>query len=565
MEQEFKFTQEYIAILKRYKYTIFSIVTAGLVLSIVVALQLPHIYKSTATILIEQEGMPENVVQSMVTDYVEQRIQIINQKIMSSDNLKNIINKFNLYQEERSENESDIHSIVNAMRDDIHIEMLEGIIEGMKTPDPRAGSTQSIGFTLSFEHESPEIAQRVTHELVNLYLNENIKQRSKIVEGTITFLARESNKLRDEVNLLETKVSKFKEINAPNLPELNQYNLSRKERTEQQLVEVNNSIRSLTESELYLKSQLGQVNPNATIYSATGERIYAAEDRLIALEAEYAALSSRYAAGHPDLVKMRREISALKKETGGIPDKSEYEIKLKEKQTELALVMDRYSPEHPDVKKLNLEIANLKKAIEQPVKVNRKNTETKPTNPAYIELQTKLAATQAELNSLLRSRETLNGELSNYEKNISRAPGVEREYQALMRDYENTKAKYNEVKAKQMEATMAESMEKNKTSYEFSLLEPPLLPDDPFKPNRKAIAFLGLLISIAVAIGFVIIKEGLNPSIYTSSRLAAVTGMQPLVIIPYLEAEQVVLKKQKMLKIISFIIGGLLVIAILWY
>ncbi|MGR9115425.1 MAG: GumC family protein [Gammaproteobacteria bacterium] len=563
MDQEFKFTQEYIAILKRYKYTIVSIVTVGVILSIIVAFQLPHIYKSTATILIEQEGMPENVVQSMVTDYVEQRIQIINQKIMSSDNLKKIINKFNLYQEDRDER--DIHLIVEEMRDDIHIEMLEGMIEGMKTPDPRGSSHSSIGFTLSFEHESPEIAQQVTHELVNLYLNENIKQRAKIVEGATSFLVRESNKLRDEVNLLETKLAKFKENNASNLPELHQYNLNRKERIEQQLIEINNSIRSLTESELYLKSQLGQVNPNATIYSATGERIYGAEDRLIALEAEYTALSSRYSADHPDLVKMRREISALKRETGGIPDKSEYEIKLKEKQTELALLMDRYSPEHPDVKKLNLEIANLKKAIDQPVRIKRENTERKPTNPAYIELKTKLVTAQAELSALLKTRETLNSELLDFEKNISRAPQVEREYQALMRDYENTKAKYNEVKAKQMEATMAQSMEKNKTSYEFSLLEPPLLPEDPFKPNRKAIAFLGLLISMALAVGFVMIKEGLNPSVYTSSRLASVTGVQPLAIIPYLESEQVFLKKQKILKVISFMIGGLLVIAILWY
>ncbi len=562
MDQEFKFTQEYIAILKHYKYTILSITTVGLILSVIAVFQLPHIYQSTASILIEQEGIPQNIVQSMVTDYVEQRIQIINQKIMSSENLKNIINKFNLYEEERQE--GDINNIVKAMREDIHIEMLEGSIEGMES-DPKTGSAQSVGFSLSFEAKSPKAAYQVTQELVNLYLNENIKQRTKVVEGTTSFLAQESNKLREEVTLLEAKLAKFKEVNASNLPELNQYNLNRIDRIEQQLVEVNNNIRTLTENELSLKTQLAQVNPNATIYSVTGERIYGSEDRLIALEAEYTALSSRYSEGHPDLVKMRREIAALKKEIGGIPDKSEYEVKLKEKQAELALVMERYSAEHPDVKKLNSEIANLKKAIDQPVRVKRKSRETNPTNPAYIELQTKLASTQAELGALLKNRDMLNAELSEYEKNISRAPEVEREYQALMRDYENTRANYTEVKAKQMEASMAQSMEKNKTSYEFSLLEAPLLPIDPAKPNRKAIAFLGLLLSFAASIGFVMIKEGLNPSVYTSSRLTLVTGMQPLVIIPYLQSEQVFIKKQKMLKIISFLIGGLLVIAILWH
>jgi succinoglycan biosynthesis transport protein ExoP len=322
MEQEFKFTQEYIAILRRYKKTILSIVTAGTILSIIVALQLTHIYKSTATILIEQEGIPEEIVHSMVTDYVEQRIKIINQKIMSFDNLKKIIYKFNLYPERRAEDaeqSGDVmrENIINLMREDIEVEMLESAIGGMQSSDPKGGSSSSIGFTLSFKHESPVTAQKVTEELVKLYLDENIKQRTKIVEGTTAFLAQESKKLGDEVNALEAKIAQFKEINASDLPELNQFNLSRMEHIEQQLTETNNKISSLSESLLYLKSQLSQTDPNATIYSATGERIYSAEDRLIALEAEYTALASRYAENHPDLVKNAPGNCRLEKGDGG--------------------------------------------------------------------------------------------------------------------------------------------------------------------------------------------------------------------------------------------------------
>ena len=420
---------------------------------------------------------------------------------------------------------------------------------------------------MSFESESPEIAQQVANELVNLYLNENIKQRAKIVEGATSFLAHETNRLRDEITLLEAKLAKFKEKNASNLPGQSQANLDRMDRAEQQLIEINREITSLTESELYLNAQLMQLDPNVAVYSATGQRIYGAQDRLAALKAEYTALAAKYSEGHPDVVKMRKEISALQKEVGGgSPDTSEYQIKLKEKETELALLIDRYSPEHPDVKKLNLEIANLKKEIERPAKVEKGKTQaTAPSNSAYIQLQAQLKATQAKLRDLLKSREELRQKLSDYETHLASAPEVEREYQILMRDYENATVKYREVKAKQMEAAMAEAMEKNKRGDEFSLLEPALLPEAPYKPNRKAIKFLGLLASIALAIGFAIVKESLHPIIYTSSRLASITGMPPLVIIPYLESEQILLKKQKIIKIVSIIIGELLVIAILWY
>lgn len=563
MEQEIKIIDEYRAILKRYKYTMLAIIVVGSAISIVTAKILPSIYKSTATILIEQKEIPDSIVKSMVTDYAEQRLQVINKKLMSSENLNNIINRLNLYQKEREKGWSG-QSVVDLMREHINMEM----IGGEQTLDPKTGKLiqPTVAFSLSFQNESPETAQQVANDLVNLYLNENIKQRAKIVEGATSFLAQETNKLRDEVTALEIKLAKFKEKNAANLPEDNKSSLDRLDRVDQQIVDANREITSLTESELYLNAQLMQLDPNVPVYSAAGQRVFSAQDRLAGLKTEYTALVAKYSESHPDVVKMRKEIAALQKEVGGPVDTSEYQLKLKEKQTELALLLDRYSPEHPDIKKLNMEIANLKKEIEHPTKVERQNVQTTaPSNSAYIQLKAQLLATQAKLKEMLKSREALKAKLLEYQEHINKAPQVEREYQLLMRDYENATLKYREVKGKQMEAAMAEAMEKNTQGDEFSLLEPPLLPEAPDAPNRKAIVFLGLLASIMTAIGFAIVKESLHPVIYTPGRLASIIGMPTLVTIPYLESEQVLLKRQKVIKITSIIIGELLVIAILWY
>ena len=118
VEQEFSVFKEYISILKRYIYSILAIIIIGSILSYFIAMTLPHVYKSTATILIDQTAMPKEIVTSMVTNYAEKRIQIIKKKIMSSENLKNMINKFNLYQEERKE--SNIRSLISKMRENTH-------------------------------------------------------------------------------------------------------------------------------------------------------------------------------------------------------------------------------------------------------------------------------------------------------------------------------------------------------------------------------------------------------------------------------------------------------------
>ena len=502
MEQEFNIIQEYLAIIKRYKYYLLSIATVGFILSALIAYKLPSVYKSTATILIENQEMPQDMVRTMVSNYAEQRIQIINQKIMSSKNLIGIIEKFNLSPEKYPEEQqrSNIYSVVNSVRENISMD----IVGGKQIVDPRSGRVvqPTLAFTLSFESKSPETALQVTNELVNLYLNENIRQRFKIVEGATKFLAQETKKLRDEINIQEDELTKFKELHASNLP--GNLNLSRMERIEEQVIELGRQIRSATESELYLRAQLDELIPNPLTLG---------KEKLAELKTEYSKLSSKY------------------------------------------------SKEHPDVKKLKWEIANLKKALkEKPEELPSETLQTQFNNPDFIQLKARLIATQAELREMHGSREALKNKLLEYQDRVARAPQVEREYQSLMREYENASLKYREVKAKQREARMAQDMELNKQGDEFSLLEPPLLPETHSKPNRPAIIFLGLLASIAVAFGFLMVKEGIKPLVYTPGRLASVTGMPPLVSIPNMKPKQGFSKKQ-----ILFFLGGLLVVAIVWY
>jgi uncharacterized protein involved in exopolysaccharide biosynthesis len=471
-----------------------------------------------------------------------------------------MINKFNLYEEDKEK--SSIRSIVEKMRENTHMDM----IGGETIIDPRTGKPvkPTVGFEISFDSKLPEVAQQIASVFVTLYLNHNLKYRAQLVEGATSFLDQETKKLRSEISELEKKLAEFKEKNAGNLPGLNQLNLRRIDRIEDQLREINEKIRSLTENEFYLRNNLIQLDPIIATYTTTGERVYGADDRLIALKAKYVALSSKYSKEHPDLVKMRREIESLQKEAGGAPNKYEYQVKLNDKQTKLTLLMDRYSPSHPDVKKLKLEIANLKKSLDQSVIVKTSPKQIQPNNPAYIQMQTQLMAAQSELKSAQVSRRNLESKLLHYENSFAKSPQVEREFKVLIRDYENAMSKYGEVKAKQREATMASSMEKATKGNEFILLEPPLIPEDPFKPNRKAIVFLGGLFSIAIAIGFVMVKEMLSPSIYTPGRLALVTGREPLAVIPYIGSKEEGLKQQKIMKTISFIIGILFVLTLLW-
>src|SRR4030042_6301605 len=167
MESESITIQDLTAILKRRKWAF--ILPPGVIfaIAVIVALALPPVYRSTATILIEEQEIPKEYAISMVTSYAEQRIQTYTQRIMSSSRLTEIINRFNLYRDLREKR--NLEEVIDKMRKDIKFETITP-----EVADRRTRST-TVAFSVSYEGENPETVQQVANMLASLYLQENLK------------------------------------------------------------------------------------------------------------------------------------------------------------------------------------------------------------------------------------------------------------------------------------------------------------------------------------------------------------------------------------------------------
>ncbi|MEW8664540.1 MAG: lipopolysaccharide biosynthesis protein, partial [Candidatus Thiodiazotropha sp.] len=219
-EEELLGIGDYLAILKRRKMQLIVPAAIILLLSIGLALGLPSIYRSEATILIEQQEIPSELVRSTVTSYAGERIQVISQRVMTTENLGSIIENYGLFKEERDD--TSLSLLAEKLRENIKLEMISADVV-----DPRSGrpTTATIAFTLAFSSKDSRIAQKVTNELVSLYLDENLRRRTQSALETSSFLGAEANKLKQEIADLETSLAKFKEKHVNNLPELQQLNM----------------------------------------------------------------------------------------------------------------------------------------------------------------------------------------------------------------------------------------------------------------------------------------------------------------------------------------------------
>src|SRR6185295_5700817 len=79
--------QAYVAILHRRRTPIVLVGGILLGLSLAAAFLWPATYKSMATILIEEQDIPSELVHSTITSYADQRIETIKQQVMSRTTL----------------------------------------------------------------------------------------------------------------------------------------------------------------------------------------------------------------------------------------------------------------------------------------------------------------------------------------------------------------------------------------------------------------------------------------------------------------------------------------------
>ena len=112
---------------------------------------------------------------------------------------------------------------------------------------------------------------------------------------------------------------------------------------------------------------------------------------------------------------------------------------------------------------------------------------------------------------------------------------MERRFHELTRDQDNAWAKYKDLKAKQMEAQLSQSLETERKGERFTLIEPPELPEKPLKPNRGAILLVGIVFSFAAGMGTVAVSETADGTVRGARGITALTEFPPLAAIPVIE------------------------------
>ncbi|MCD4719608.1 MAG: hypothetical protein K8S13_07065 [Desulfobacula sp.] len=483
MEENVLSPNDYIKILKRRIWSLIIPFMMIVIIAGAVALLLPPVYKSTSTILIEQREIPAEYVTSSMTTFAEQRMQSINQRVLTSSRLLELINKFDLYADQKKK--KTIDEIIAKMREDLVLEPVN-----VEIADRKSGrtATATIAFTLSYEGKEAQKVQRVANTITSLFLKEDLKVRKHQASSTFEFLEAEKEKVRGKVAEYEKAIAEFKKQNAQSLPELFQMNMQAMDNLQRNIDGAKENLRALKEKESELAEQL--TNTPVDLESTMPQREIKEDDE--------------------------RRLEALKMEL----------INLKTKFSDL----------YPDVKKLKQEITELAVKVEQSKKEKEAEEASKKDeaikNPAYVTLSSRLAGIRSDIGSVKNNLKDLKKEKDICKAKLTATPGVEEKYSALLIERNILKSKFADLQAKMMESQVAEELESKQKGERFTLVESARLPEKPYKPNRLAIMLIGIVLGIGAGVGFASIVEFSDTSFRDGEALARATGFPVLTEVP---------------------------------
>jgi polysaccharide chain length determinant protein (PEP-CTERM system associated) len=481
-----------------------------------VTYRLPNRYRSDTLILVVPQRVPESYVRSTVTTRIEDRLQSISQQILSRSRLERIIQDFDLYPDRRRT--AIMEDVVDGMRSDIQVQVVKG-----------------DAFSVSYAASEPRTAMRVTERLASLFIDESLRDREQLAEGTNQFLESQLEETKRQLIDNEKKLEAYRRRHDGELPSQVDANLQGLHNAQMQLQALTDSMNRDRDRRLVLERILADAdtvpdsNPPSTAHVTPGDAQPSggtAADQLSAAEAVLQAMQLKLTPEHPDVVRMKRTIVELQR-------RAEAE-------------------------------AAARPVSEPPV----------PLKAGEVARRNRVKEAQGEIDNIdrqilakLSDEKRLREELAEYQKRIEAAPTRENELIELTRDYDTLQHLYRDLLSKKEDSQISANLERRQIGEQFKILDPARLPQRPTSPDRPRLYLLGIAAALGVGLGLAAVLEYFDRTMRSEEDVRTALNLLVLATVPVLPGLEASKGHHRRVVAVSVTVGAAVVlsaVAVAW-
>src|SRR5712691_3677964 len=477
---------DYLELLRRRVWMVLACLLVGLLGAGAVYLVMPKVYRSSTLILVESQKVPTDFIKPVTVDTIEERLISIQQQIFSRTLLQKIIEEFGLYQDELKR--KPLEDVIEDMRKDIKVTTID---------DRLRRNIQA--FTIAYEGNDPQTVMKVTNKLASLFIEENLRVREQLVEGTTKFLEHELLKVKEKLDIQEKQISEYKMKYMGEMPAQVEANLRTLDRLQMELQNANETVRLAEEKREILRDALhdprgGSLTPGAPDNPLSVE-LQHQRARLVQLRSEYKET-------YPDVVETERQIQDLEKQ--------------------LAIGVSKASSSGKSREKAKSSGAGAEKVRGEPEPAGNRS------------LAANIRALDAEITVRNQRRAQIEKQIREFERRLEATPKHEQQLSMLHRDYENNRRNFENLQNNKIAANISESLEKREKGEQFRIVDPANLPAKPVKPVPLSVLLGGVLVGLAMAGGAIWWKDLRNLPFRRPEEVEAALECPSLATIPYM-------------------------------
>ena len=510
--------EDYVEMVRRYRSWIIGPMFLGLVASVVVGFLWPDTYISKASLRIVPQQVPEQLVPSALNTQIGERLNQMQQEILSRTGLEEIIRKpaLDLYKKERSR--LPMEDVVLEMRKNIDI-----------SPIADQRGRYATAFTIEFSYTDRYKAQSVVAELVRRFTDSNIRVQKQQADTTTDFLTSELRQAKEKMDAANAAITRFTIENQGKLPQQEATNAQTMNMLQLQLMNLGQNLNSAQKDKAMLETQidnnrteqnsvtamLEDVIPGAGPASVRNEALISLQKDIADALAKLASLNKQFGKNHPDVANQQAVIDSLERRRVDL---------------ELAAISRPAAKGTGPVRVINPAMQKRLEDLKSAQKI----------------LLASLSGKQTDIDTYIDQQSRIQKEIETYRKRMEESPLNAQQYASLLNDYTLKKQDYEDKLKKTNLSETSQNLEERKAGETLEQLDQASLPEQASQPNRPVWALAGTFGGLFLGLVLAAAKEVKDTSLKNLKDVRTYTNLPVLSSIPLLENALLVRRKRRL-------------------
>jgi polysaccharide chain length determinant protein (PEP-CTERM system associated) len=344
-------------------------------------------------------------------------------------------------------------------------------------------------FMVTFEDSNPKAAHHVVQSLLDTFMEDSLGLKRSDAGVAERFLRQQLGDYERRLVEAEARLAEFKKTNVGMMPGTQGDYYQRLDQSMAHLAELRARYQQVVGRRNELARQIQGEEPTFGLTAPVGSAPI--DSQIASYQGRIDQLLLQYTEKHPEIVALRDTIA-----------------RLEEEKKQGAKVSDTVAPPasgSEDILMRNLDM-----------------------NPVYQSMKIALSQADAELAEVRGQIGAQEQAIGGLRERMDAIPQVEAELAKLTRDYQVTKAQYDQLLQRLESARISEQADQSTEDVKFRVIEPPVVPITPSGPERTLLSALVLIASIAAGVGVALLLQQIRPVFSTKDTLRQVTGLPVL-------------------------------------